>query len=209
MPAFEQVELHVITTKTQTPRVLFRSFGGVELVVTARDVQHGGTYAAGVRIVPIAGHRAAEGGHAADGIRVRPGKAIVERHGLGETKQHAPLRGDCQFASGFFQDVEYHLVVQADGLGRAAAGDPAVPNLIRPHPQEKAVRPLDGRDGVVRTHHMTGEREHVLGILTETVERADEHGPRADILRHIEQVAASQPRRKGALPHGRYPSPRR
>src|ERR1039458_7452882 len=84
VPAFEQVELHVITTKTQTPRVLFRSFGGVELVVTARDVQHGGTYAAGVRIVPIAGHRAAEGGHAADGIRVRPGKAIVERHGLGE-----------------------------------------------------------------------------------------------------------------------------
>src|ERR1019366_2565982 len=98
VPAFEQVELHVITTKTQTPRVLFRSFGRVELVVTARDVQHGGTYAAGVRIVPIAGHRAAEGGHAADGIRVSPGKAIVERHGLGETKQHAPSRRDCQFA---------------------------------------------------------------------------------------------------------------
>src|ERR1035437_4181585 len=70
VPAFEHVELDVITTKTQTPRVLFRSFGGVVLVVTARDVQHRGAYAAGVRIVPIAGHRAAEGGHAADGIRV-------------------------------------------------------------------------------------------------------------------------------------------
>src|ERR1019366_243695 len=54
VPAFEQVELHVITTKTQTPRVLSRSFGGVEPVVAARDVQPGGTYAAGVRIVPIA-----------------------------------------------------------------------------------------------------------------------------------------------------------
>src|ERR1035441_4408494 len=76
VPAFEEVELHVMTTKTQTERVLFRSFGRVELVVAAGDVQHRGTNAAGVRVVPIAGHRAAEGGHAADGIRVRLGKAI-------------------------------------------------------------------------------------------------------------------------------------
>src|SRR5664280_2470576 len=155
VPAFEEVELHVITTKTQAARVLFRPFGRVELVVTARDVEHGGTYAAGVGVVPIAGQRAAEGGHAADGIRVRRGKAIVERHGLGKTEQYAPLRGDGEFASGCLQDVEYHLVVQADGLGRAAVGDPAVANAIGPYTQEKAVGPLDGGDGVVRTHHMT------------------------------------------------------
>src|ERR1035438_3362017 len=40
--AREKLELHIITTKTQTARVLFRSFGQVELVVSARDVQHGG-----------------------------------------------------------------------------------------------------------------------------------------------------------------------
>src|ERR1039457_314747 len=40
--AFEKLELHVITTKTQTPRVLFRSCRRVKLVVAARDVQHRG-----------------------------------------------------------------------------------------------------------------------------------------------------------------------
>src|SRR5450756_3108926 len=73
VPAFEELELHVITTKTQAARVWFRSLRRVELVLAARDVQHRGPYAAGALVVPVVGQRATDGGHAADGIRVGRG----------------------------------------------------------------------------------------------------------------------------------------
>src|ERR1035437_5762484 len=74
---FKQMEHRVSTTKPQTTRVWFHSFGRVKLILAARDVQHGGPDAAGALVVPIAGQRSTEGGHAADGIRVGFGKAIV------------------------------------------------------------------------------------------------------------------------------------
>src|ERR1035441_1331107 len=84
--AREKLELHIITTKTQTAGVLFRSLGRVELVVSTRDVQHRGTEGGGAGVVPIAGQGAADGDYGADGIRVGRGEAITERQGLPETE---------------------------------------------------------------------------------------------------------------------------
>ena len=51
VPAFEKLELHVITTKTQAARVLFRSFGRVELVLGQQNA------VAGLHVVGEAGVR--------------------------------------------------------------------------------------------------------------------------------------------------------
>ena len=72
MRAIEQMELHIITTKTKRACILFRAFGRVKFVLAARDVQDGRADAAGMLVVPIAGQAAADADHAADGIRDAP-----------------------------------------------------------------------------------------------------------------------------------------
>ena len=91
--------------------------------------------------------------------------------------------GNVPLAARFFEDVEHHLVMQANGFGRAAVGDPAVPDTVRLAADKETVWPFDGGDCVVRTRHSEGEPEHVLRISTEAVERRHQHGLCIDLLR--------------------------
>jgi hypothetical protein len=185
------MELHIITTKTQTGCILFRAFGRVKLVLAARDVQDGCADAAWALVVPIAGQAATDADHTADRIGMRLGKAIVERDGLGEAEQYAAFGGNIRLAARLFEDVEHHLVMQADGVGRAAVGDPAVPYTVGLVPNKETVGSFDGGDHVMRACHLESEAEHIFGISAEAVERRHEDGPRVDLLGQMQQVTAA------------------
>ena len=94
MAAVDQMELDVGRTAPEALHIMPGDIRGVVLVPVPSDVQDGRADGLIVALVPIARQTAADGDGAANGLGAGCGEAIVQRDGLREAEQQAPIRWD-------------------------------------------------------------------------------------------------------------------
>src|ERR1043165_8254366 len=146
MPTFDQMKLHVGSAPPQPFRVPLCDGGSIKSVAVPGDVQHRRSDRLVRAIVPIARQAAANADDAAYRRWMSRGETIIQRDRLREAHQDPPLRRDAEFAAGFFEDVQHHLVMERDGFRRPPVGIPAETDFARGLPQKELIRALERRD---------------------------------------------------------------
>jgi len=201
MPAVDKMELYVRSPLPKSLVILYRHIRRIILILPTRDVQK----SRGDRLVrpcfPVARQAPTDSYHPANGIWISCGKAIVQRHRLGETDEEAARWRNVIFLAYFVQDVRHHFVMQADGLCCVPIGNPAVTNFSIRLAAEKLIRSLERSEYGFNVEQSLGQLEHRLWVLSETVECHYERRFEVHSTRLSKQVKAVQPRGEATLLH--------
>jgi len=84
--------------------------------------------------------------------------------------------------------------MQADGLGGAAVGDPAVADILVLRWKEELIRPLEGSEHRWPIEQPGRQLQHGFRIVAEPMQGHDQRGPVVYNIRGMEQIMAVQAR---------------